>query len=174
MAERAALLRRCQAMGVGVSVMKPFHGGKLLEAATSPFGVAMTRYQCLQYALDRPGVLAVMPGVRGLQDLEQVLGFLQTDAEERDYSMIARFTPKEVYGNCVYCNHCQPCPAGIDIGLVNKYYDLACAGDKMAAQHYRKLTVKANVCIGCGHCDRRCPFHVNQSSRMRTIARYFA
>lgn len=171
--ERAALLRRCQAMGVGISVMKPFHGGKLLDAATSPFGVAMTRYQCLQYALDRPGVLTVLPGVRGLQDLEQLLGFLQADALQRDYSMIACYTPKDVYGNCVYCNHCQPCPAGIDIGLVNKYYDLACAGDRMAAEHYQKLTVKADACIGCGHCDRRCPFHVAQSDRMKEIAHYF-
>ncbi len=171
--ERAALLQRCQALGVGVSVMKPFHGGKLLDAATSPFGVAMTRYQCLQYAMDRPGVLTVLPGVRGLQDLEQLLGFLQADAQQRDYSMIARFTPKDVSGNCVYCNHCQPCPAGIDIGLVNKYYDLACAGDRMAAGHYGKLTVKADACIGCGHCDRQCPFQVAQSSRMKEIARYF-
>lgn len=172
-AERAALLRRCQALGVGVSVMKPFHGGKLLDAATSPFGTAMTRYQCLQYALDRPGVLTVLPGVRNMKDLEKVLGFLQADKEERDYSLIARFTPKDVYGSCVYCNHCQPCPAGIDIGLVNKYYDLALAGDTMAAKHYQKVTVKADACIGCGHCDRRCPFHVEQSRRMPMIARYF-
>lgn len=171
--ERAALLRRCQAMGIGVSVMKPFHGGKLLDAATSPFGTAMTQYQCLQYAMDRPGVLTVLPGVRGMRDLETLLGFRQADAKQRDYSVIARFTPKDVYGSCVYCNHCQPCPAGIDIGLVNKYYDLACAGDRMAAEHYRKLSVKADACIGCGHCDRRCPFHVAQNNRMQTIARYF-
>lgn len=25
-------------------------------------------------------------------------------------------------GNCVYCSHCQPCPAGIDVGLVSKYF----------------------------------------------------
>lgn len=171
--ERAELLRRCQVMGVGVSVMKPFHGGKLLDAATSPFGVAMTRYQCLQYAMDRPGVLSVLPGVRGIQDLEDLLGFWQADAAQRDYSLMAQFTPKDVYGSCVYCNHCQPCPAGIDIGLVNKYYDLACAGDRLAAGHYQKLKVKADACVHCGRCDHRCPFHVAQSNRMDTITLYF-
>ena len=35
--ERAALLRRCETEGIGVSVRKPFHGGKLLAAETSPF-----------------------------------------------------------------------------------------------------------------------------------------
>ena len=172
--ERAALLRRCEAEGIGISVMKPFHGGKLLDGKTSPFGEAMTRYQCIQYALDRPGVLSVVPGVRNGKDLETLIGFAEATMEERDYSMIGQFTPEAAMGNCVYCNHCKPCLAGIDVGLVNKYYDLALAGDAMAANHYEKLGVKADACIGRGHCDKRCPFHTAQSARMKGIAAYFA
>ena len=171
--ERAALFCRCESMGVGISVMKPFHGGKLLDEKTSPFHTAMTRFQCIQYALDRPGVLAVVPGVRDLKDLNALLGFADAPEAEKDYSVIGKFTPQAAQGNCVYCNHCQPCPAGIDVGLVNKYYDLALAGDHMAANHYEKLAVKADACIGCGHCDRRCPFHTRQSARMKEIAAYF-
>ena len=171
--ERAALFCRCESMGVGISVMKPFHGGKLLDEKTSPFHTAMTRFQCIQYALDRPGVLAVVPGVRDLKDLNALLGFADAPEAEKDYSVIGEFTPQAAQGNCVYCNHCQPCPAGIDVGLVNKYYDLALAGDHMAANHYEKLAVKADACIGCGHCDRRCPFHTRQSARMKEIEAYF-
>lgn len=172
--ERAELFRRCEKMGVGISVMKPFHGGKLLDEKTSPFGISMTKNQCIQYALDRPGVLAVVPGVRSLTDLQELIGFPDAPEKEKDYSVIGKFTPAAAMGNCVYCNHCQPCPAGIDIGLVNKYYDLALAGDKMAADHYGKLTVKADVCIGCGHCDNRCPFRTKQSERMKEINQYFS
>ena len=171
--ERADLFRRCEKEGIGISVMKPFHGGRLLDAASSPFHQAMTRFQCLQYALDRPGVLTTVPGVRSLSDLEELLGFCEAPAGEKDYSLIARFTPDAAAGSCVYCNHCQPCPAGIDIGLINKYYDLALAGDNMAADHYRKLEVNASSCLQCGHCDRRCPFGVRQSARMTEIAAYF-
>ena len=171
--ERAALFRRCEAMGIGISVMKPFHGGKLLDEITSPFGTAMTRYQCIQYALDRPGVLSVVPGIRNLEDLNALIGFADAADSEKDYSVIGKFTPAAAQGNCVYCNHCQPCPAGIDVGLVNKYYDLALAGDEMAADHYRKLSVNADACVGCGHCDGRCPFHTAQSARMKEIAAYF-
>lgn len=171
--ERAALFRRCEAEGVGISVMKPFHGGQLLSAVSSPFRQALTKNQCIQYCLDRPAVLAVVPGVRGLDDLGELLRYPASTPAECDYSAIASFTPEAAVGSCVYCNHCQPCPAGIDIGIVNKYYDLALAGDKMAANHYQKLAVKADACLGCGHCDRRCPFKVGQQARMKTICEYF-
>ena len=87
--------------------------------------------------------------------------------------MIGEFTPVASRGRCVYCNHCQPCLVGINVGLVNKYYDLALAEDEMAKNHYSKLAVKADACIGCGHCDSRCPFHTAQSARMGEIAAYF-
>ena len=172
-AERAELYRRCEREGVGISVMKPFAGGQLLNAKTSPFKRALTEYQCLQYALDKPGVLTVLPGVRSRADLTRVLGFLSAPAEERDYSVLAELNPGETDGVCVYCNHCQPCPMGLDVGLINKYYDLARAGDALAANHYANLGKKAGDCVGCGHCDSRCPFHVRQSERMQEISAYF-
>ena len=63
---------------------------------------------------------------------------------------------------------------GIDVGLVNKYYDLALAGDDMAVEHYKKLEVNASSCIQCGHCDSRCPFSVKQSQRMKEIEAYMS
>ena len=171
--ERMALYRRCEAEGVGISVMKAFSGGQLLRAETSPFGAALTEYQCLQYALDRPGVLTVLPGVRNRADLRRVLGFLDASPEERDYSVLGSFTPADAAGRCVYCNHCQPCPVGLDVGLINKYYDLARAGDSLAKSHYENLDRHAGDCVQCGHCDRRCPFQVAQTGRMREIQAYF-
>ncbi len=172
-AERRELFHRCQREGVGISVMKPFFAGQLLSAEHSPFGVALNHYQCLQYALDRPGVLAAVPGVQTMEQLNTLLGFLDAAPEEKDYSVIGSFTADKIKGICVYCNHCQPCPAGIDIGLVNKYYDLALAGDAIAANHYDKVAVKAGACLQCGHCDSRCPFGVHQSRRMLEIAKQF-
>lgn len=172
-AERAELFRRCEKEDVGISVMKPFHGGQLLSAETSPFKKALTKNQCIQYCLDRPAVLTVVPGVRNLSDLNELLKYPSASKEELDYSLIGEFTPETAVGNCVYCNHCQPCPAGIDIGIVNKYYDLSLAGDKMAENHYGKLAVKADACLSCGHCDDRCPFKVKQQNKMKKIAEYF-
>lgn len=46
-----------------------------LGATQSPFGQALILYQCLQYALDTPGVVCVVPGVRDRADLRVLLGF---------------------------------------------------------------------------------------------------
>lgn len=171
--ERMALYRRCEKEGVGISVMKAFSGGQLLDARLSPFVQALTEYQCLQYALDKPGVLTALPGIRGRADLDRILGFLEAGPDETDYSVIGNFAPQEASGKCVYCNHCKPCPAGLDIGLINKYYDLSGAGDRLAHSHYEELGKTASDCVKCGHCNRRCPFQVDQVSRMESIAGYF-
>lgn len=171
--ERMDLYRRCETEGVGISVMKPFSGGQLLDSRTSPFKKALTEYQCIQYALDKPGVLTVLPGIRGKADLERILGFLEAEAEEKDYSILGSFAPQDASGVCVYCNHCKPCPAGLDVGLINKYYDLAMAGDALAHSHYENLALRADSCVGCGHCNSRCPFHVDQVQRMQRIHEYF-
>ena len=170
--ERYELYRRCEKEGVGISVMKPFNGGLLLDEKKSPFRQALTPVQCLQYALDRPGVVTVVQGAGNIAQLKENLAYLTATDEEKDYSMIGSFTPEETAGQCVYCRHCHPCPAGLDIGLINKYYDLARLGDELARQHYLTLEKTASDCVKCGHCDSRCPFSVKQSERMKEIAAY--
>ncbi len=172
-AERTAIYRRCEAEGIGISVVKPVSGGQLLVAKQSAVGQALSRFQCLQYALDRPGVLTVLPGASSVEQVEQLLAFLESSEAERDYSLIGSFKPAEAVGKCVYCNHCKPCPVGLDVGLINKYYDLARQGDTMAEEHYKGLEHHAGACVGCGHCNARCPFGVDQVERMKEIAAYF-
>jgi len=170
--ERTEIYKRCEKEGIGISCMKPFSGGQLLDASLSPFGKSLSQYQCIRYALDKPGVLTTLPGAQSTEEIDTLLAYYDQPEEELDYSVIGTFAPIEANGKCVYCNHCKPCPAGIDIGLVNKYYDLAKAGDDMAKEHYKTLEKNAEDCVGCGHCDSRCPFHVNQSSRMKEIEEF--
>lgn len=170
---RASLYREFVKTGVGISVMKAFAGGQLLDAKESPFNEALTEVQCIQYALDKPGVLTVLPGVRNRGDLERLLHYFDASPEERDYSIISTFAAPSDIGRCVYCGHCQPCPEGIPIAAVNKYYDLARLSDDLAMKHYQELDRHADDCVHCGHCDDRCPFGVHQSERMGEIAHYF-
>lgn len=170
--ERFELYKRCEKEGVGISVMKPFSGGLLLSDCQSPFGKRLTIHQCIRYALDKPGVITVLPGAQSVNEVEQLLAYYDQPEELLDYSIISSFSPPQASGKCVYCNHCKPCPMGIDIGTVNKYYDLARAGDKMAVEHYRALEINASDCVHCGHCNSRCPFAVDQNLRMLEIRKY--
>jgi predicted aldo/keto reductase-like oxidoreductase len=172
--ERADVYKRCEKLGVGISVMKPFSGGQLLSDKTSPFGKALTQYQCIKYALDKPGILAVLPGAQSVAEIDALLKYYEKSEEELDYSIIGAFAPPEASGKCVYCNHCEPCPVGIDVGAVNKFYDLARIGDDMAREHYMALEKNAADCISCGHCNSRCQFSVDQISRMKEIKEFFS
>lgn len=171
--ERSDVYRRCEKEGIGISCMKPFSGGQLLSAKESPFGLALTPYQCIRYALDKPGVLTVLPGAQSVEEIDHLLKYYDQPEEALDYSIIGTFTPPEASGKCVYCNHCEPCPAGLDIGMINKFYDLSRIGDDMAGEHYLALEKTASDCLSCGHCNSRCPFQVDQMSRMNEIAAYY-
>jgi uncharacterized protein len=171
--ERQELYRECQKLGIGITVMKSFGGGQLLSAKGSPFHAAMTIPQCLHYALDRPGVLSCLPGVGSMEDVKAILGYYDSSTGERDYSFIGELTSKETQGSCIYCNHCQPCPVGIDIGSVNKFFDLAKAGDHLARDHYKRLGKHASDCAKCGACETNCPFRVAIRSRLEEAAIFF-
>ena len=171
--ERAELYRVCEAASVALSVMKSTAGGQLLDARQSPFKRALTPVQCAQYALDKPAVVSVLAGMKNVDELNSFLRIHTASAEERDYSMLAEVVPSNMQARCVYCSHCHPCPTGLNIALINKYYDLAKMGDEQARGHYEKLELHASDCITCGHCDARCPFSVSQSERMSKIAGFF-
>lgn len=57
--DRARLYELCETRGVGITVMKAFGGGDLLNEKLSPAGRALTACQCIHYALTRPAVATV-------------------------------------------------------------------------------------------------------------------
>ena len=95
--ERRELYETCQRLGVGITVMKAFGGGDLLSASLSPAGKALTAFQCLQYALDRPGVACVMSGARSLEDLKHSLAFEEAPEGARDYAAALAALPKSLF-----------------------------------------------------------------------------
>lgn len=172
-AERFDLYRKCEQNGVDLTVMKTFGGGKLLNEQLSPLNVELTPFQCMKYALDRPAVKTVLPGITSLNQLKELLTYYEKSSDELDYGFIGDLAANDMKGNCIYCNHCQPCPEGIDIALVNKLYDLAKIGDEMAHEHYKNLKTNAGDCMACGNCEDICAFDVPVIYRMMEINQFF-
>mgnify|MGYP000721251731 FL=1 len=175
--ERQRLYETCQSQAVGITVMKAFGGGDLLQADLSPAGVALTPNQCIHYALTRPAVASVLAGARTMEELETSLAYETASPEDRDYAAAFAAMPKISWqGHCMYCGHCAPCTAGIDIASVNKYYNLTLAQDEVpetVREHYNLLAHHASECIACGRCQSNCPFGVDIVGRMPLAAAKF-
>lgn len=167
---REELYKLCEQRGVGITVMKGYAGGRLFDARTSPFGVPLTPVQCLHYALTRPAVASVLVGYDTPAHVDAAVAYEAATEEERDYASVLAKAPRHAYsGQCTYCGHCAPCPAGIDIAMVNKLYDLAAMQPEVPATvraHYQALSATAADCIACGGCETRCPFGVPVVERM--------
>lgn len=174
---RQKLYSLCESSGVAITVMKPLGAGTLLDAKSSPFGVAMTVPQCIQYALDRNGVKVVIVGCHTVQEVLEAVKYYDLSNEERSYSHIfASGNSIHMTGRCMYCNHCQPCPAHIDIAAVTKFLDLALQQESVpetVMEHYKSLPAKADDCLMCGKCESNCPFGVNIRENMKKARSVF-
>lgn len=174
---RAELYRACEERGVAITVMKSLAMGTLLSCERSPLGVAMTEAQCINYALTRPAVAAVMVGMQSPSEVRSAVEYYMLTEEERDHTpVLSSLEMFNASGRCMYCNHCLPCPSMIDIAAVNKYLDLVeldgRAADSVSA-HYFTLTNNASDCIGCAVCEERCPFNVKVTQRMKRATEIF-
>ncbi len=175
--ERQELYEVCQRLGVGITVMKAFGGGDLLDASLSPAGKALTANQCLHYALTRPAVATVLAGARTAEQLKISLAYEEASDDEKDYALaFASFPNISWKGHCMYCSHCAPCPKQIDVASVTKFLNLARAQGEVpetVREHYAVLSHHAGECIQCGACETRCPFEVSIIENMKAAREIF-
>lgn len=174
---RERLYESCQRLGVGITVMKAFGGGDLLHAQYSPAGAALTPYQCIRYALDRPAVASVLAGARTVEEARSAMAYGDAPEAETDYAAaLASFPRISWEGHCMYCGHCAPCPAGIDVAAVMKFLSLAKAQGAVletVREHYGLLHHGASHCIACHACEGRCPFQVPVVEKMAQAVQVF-
>ena len=175
--DRSELYRLCEQKDVAITVMKTLGSGKLLTKEHTPFSEPLSVGQCIHYALTRPAVVSTMIGYQSRKEVMEAVKYLEMTEEERDYANIVEGLQNSFEGHCVYCNHCQPCPADIDVAAVNKYLDIAKLDEKnippSIVQHYAALKSHGKDCIQCGSCEGRCPFSVPVIKNMEQAAALF-
>ena len=165
-AEKKAVLNACVEHGLPVVAMKVFWGGRLLAPGN---GVQASPVQCLQYTLKQPAVEVALGGVSRVEEVEALDRFWEASDKDKDFlQLIADQEAMEaVVEGCVYCNHCLPCPQGIDIAEVNRIGDIATL--RITPQlrlKYGELEAKASDCSECGACTEKCPFGVDVIDKM--------
>jgi len=172
MPERKALYHACALRNVGLVAMKPYAAGVLFR--DNPSSMVLTPVQCLNYALSQPAVCTVVPGCKNVAEMKAALDFLEATDEEKDYSAIDANAMWKLQGSCMYCNHCLPCPVGIDIGKTTRITDTAGyeINDDIVSE-YEALSVRASACTECGVCVERCPFGVDVIANMNRAVDIF-
>lgn len=175
--ERQLLYETCEKMGIGITVMKVFGGGDLLDASLSPAGVALTVNQCIDYCLTRPAVAVALSGAHNVEQLREAAAYEDASEEERSYAAALASFPKISWeGHCMYCSHCQPCPVQIDIATLTKFLNLALAQGgipETVREHYKVLEHHGSDCIECAACESRCPFGVEVRENMKKAVAVF-
>jgi predicted aldo/keto reductase-like oxidoreductase len=175
--DRERLYELCEQNGVGIDVMKPYGGGDLLSDDNSPFSKALTPVQCLNYALTRPAVAAIMTGCNGIEEMKAAIAWCDATDTEKDYASVISGMEKFTWqGHCMYCGHCAPCSVGIDVASVNKYLNLTSERKgipETVREHYKVLEHHASECIKCGRCIKNCPFGVDIIGSMERAAKVF-
>ncbi|HUW84339.1 MAG TPA: aldo/keto reductase [Phycisphaerae bacterium] len=190
MPDRQTLLSACLEHDVGLIAMKPFAGGRLFDEAASikltraqsgehgdfknvqiDRPAAVSAVQCLSYVLSQIGVSTVIPGIADDLQLDEALDYLTSGDQQRDYGPMLASISQHRRGECVYCNHCLPCPVHLDIGATLRLGDRAeLESDGAVQSEYDQLAAKASACTACGGCEKRCPFGVAVIEKMAKVA----
>jgi Predicted oxidoreductases of the aldo/keto reductase family len=159
---RKHVYSECARNDMGLVAMKPFAGGFILEVEKD---AGFAPLNLISYVLAQNGVSTVIPGCSSTQEIKEILSYYTCPGDVLDYSQAVSKSRWSLKGNCLYCSHCLPCSADINITKINKLIDSfknqAKSNTNTLFYEYGLLDVKASSCIECGDCIKRCPFQVH-------------
>ena len=120
------LYELCEDKNIGIVAMKPFAAGNVL--ANNKEGhlkdlISLTPVQALSYVLSFRPIACAVPGFANKRELVESLQYLSATEQELDFSEIKESILTKFDNRCMYCNHCQPCPAGLDIARIIKRFE---------------------------------------------------
>ena len=116
----------CATHHIGVTVMKTFGGGgRLLDAKTSPLGVAFTPEQCIAYCLSKPCISTCILGIDNVEEpcpqgipIAKVNELLdKANNEGLTAELQAQYDALSHHASeCTHCGSCvSRCPFGVDV-----------------------------------------------------------
>ncbi len=147
------LMAKCREKNVGFICMKPMAGGALEDARLA-----------LRFIRQNENVSVVIPGMYDIREIDENLSTMEDISALTSNELAKIETIRKELGTqfCRRCNYCQPCTAGISISgifVLEGYLQRYGLGD-WAQKRYDALNKKAGDCVGCGACEKRCPYQL--------------
>ncbi len=153
-----ALVRACEAAGMGFIAMKGLAGGLLTNADA-----------CMAFVSQ----FEALPiwGVQRTEELEQWLSFFEkTPAMTDDLLAVIEADQKALAGNfCRGCGYCAPCTVGIVINQCARMSQMVRRAPSAAwlSPHWQAEMEKIDDCVDCGLCMTRCPYGLEIPTLLR-------
>jgi hypothetical protein len=171
-------LRHAASRGVSVVVMEPLRGGLLAQnvpddvmALWRSAGVQRSPAEWgLRWLADKSEVTVVLSGVSAMSQLEENMRLFQAPQgawlAPGDLGLFDK--AKALYHarlkiGCTACGYCMPCPSGVAIPNVFRFYNAWALGGSLAGgrNSYKRMLTNngsdASLCTECGHCEEVCP-----------------
>lgn len=147
------LMAKCREKNVGFICMKPMAGGALEDARLA-----------LRFIRQNENVSVVIPGMYDIREIDENLAAVEDASALTEEELLKIQTIRRELGTqfCRRCNYCQPCTAGISISgifVLEGYLQRYGLGG-WAQKRYDALNKKAGDCVGCGACEKRCPYQL--------------
>ena len=147
-----ALVKSCEAAGMGFIAMKGLSGGLLTNSkACMAF---MSQFEALP-----------IWGVQRESELAEWLRFFEEDAQMTDeLQAVIDADRKELLGEfCRGCGYCMPCTVGIQINQCAHMSQMVRRAPSASwlNDYWQKEMAKIDKCVECGLCKTRCPYELD-------------
>ncbi len=196
------LYEQLAARDIPVVIMEPLRGGSLgslpkpladrLKAVEPDRSIASWAFR---FCGSFPKVLTALSGMTYMEHLDDNLRtFCNFEPlNERDFALLEQIADEHErfpLVGCTGCQYCMPCPYGINIPGIFRFYDDSVTEGTYVAnkeqEHYarerrRYLAAynkavesirQADHCISCGQCTPHCPQHIRIPRELRRIDEY--
>ncbi len=154
-----ALTKLCAEKNVGFIAMKALAGGLI------------TDFRAAYAFLSQFDNVLPIWGIQRATELGQWLS-LFADEPQLDDAMMAKIAAdKEELGAsfCRGCGYCMPCPQNITIWQCARISLMLrrAPSEAWLNEHWQEEMKRAETCIGCGACAKRCPYELDTPALLR-------
>lgn len=162
----AECIAKAREKNIGFLAMKPLAGGALENADLA-----------IRYLLADKNVDIALVGVHSREEVAANAASAEKAGplSPGDLREIQKIRDEMGSVFCRRCNYCAPCTAGIAIPQVfifGGYLERYGLGD-WAKSRYFAMDKRAKDCVGCGECEKRCPYGLPIRQMMKKYAKMF-